>query len=56
MAYESKLAIHPGSTKMYRYLKSFYWWPDIKKEITEFVAKYAVSQQVKIEHHKLASK
>jgi hypothetical protein len=50
-----KLATHPSSTKMYRDLKSFYWWLKIKKEIAEFMAKYAVNQQVKIEHQKLTS-
>jgi len=32
-AHESKLAIHPGSTKMYRDLKESYWWPKMKREI-----------------------
>jgi hypothetical protein len=27
------LAIHPGSTKMYRDLKESYWWPKMKREI-----------------------
>jgi hypothetical protein len=54
-AHELKLATHPSSTKMYRDLKSFYWWLKIKKEIAEFMAKYAVNQQVKIEHQKLTS-
>ena len=26
-AHETKLVIHPGSTKMYRDLKESYWWP-----------------------------
>jgi hypothetical protein len=43
-AHESKLAIHPGSTKMYRYLKESYWWLKIKREIAEYVAKYAICQ------------
>lgn len=30
-AYESKFDVHPGSTKMYKDLKEFYWWPNIKK-------------------------
>jgi len=49
-AYESKLVIHQGSTKMYRYLKIFYWWLKMKNEIAEFMAKCALCQQVKIEH------
>jgi hypothetical protein len=55
-AHESKLAIHPGSTKMYRDLKSFYWWPNMKKEIVEFVAKCVRCQHVKIEHQKPAGR
>jgi hypothetical protein len=30
-ANESRFTIHPGSIKMYRDLKEFYWWPKIKK-------------------------
>jgi hypothetical protein len=30
-AYESKFDVHSGSTKMYKDLKEFYWWPNIKK-------------------------
>ena len=41
-AHESKLAIHPGSMKMYRDLKESYWWPKIKREITEYVAKCVI--------------
>jgi hypothetical protein len=27
---ESRFTIHPRTTKMYRYLKEYYWWPNIK--------------------------
>ncbi|XP_058068512.1 uncharacterized protein LOC131217591 [Magnolia sinica] len=33
-AHNSKLAIHPGNTKMYRDLKRNYWLNNMKKEIT----------------------
>ena len=36
--HESRLSIHPGSTKMYKDLKEFYWWPNMKKQIADFVA------------------
>ena len=49
-AHETKLVIHPGSTKMYRDLKESYWWPKMKREIAEYVAKCAICQQVKVEH------
>jgi hypothetical protein len=31
--HESRFATHPGSTKMYRDLKEYYWWPNMKREI-----------------------
>jgi len=49
-AHETKLVIHLGSTKMYRDLKESYWWPKMKREIAEYVAKCAICQQVKVEH------
>ena len=53
-AHESKLAIHLGSTKMYRDLKESYWWPKMKREIAEYVAKCAICQQVKVKHQRQA--
>ena len=52
--HESRLSIHPGSTKMYKDLKEFYWWPNMKKQIADFVASCPVCQQVKVEHQKPA--
>jgi hypothetical protein len=49
-AHESRFATHPGSTKMYRDLKEYYWWPNMKRELAEFVSSYGICQQVKIEH------
>ena len=43
-------AMHPESTKMYKDLKSHYWWPRMKKEIAEFVAKCVTCQQIKAKH------
>jgi hypothetical protein len=53
-AHESRFATHPGSTKMYRDLKEYYWWPNIKREIVEFVSNCGICEQVKIEHQKPA--
>ncbi|KAL8099872.1 hypothetical protein AgCh_032213 [Apium graveolens] len=36
-AHNSKYSIHPGSTKMYRDLKENLWWPNMKKEIAEWI-------------------
>ncbi|WMV18244.1 hypothetical protein MTR67_011629, partial [Solanum verrucosum] len=46
----SRYSIHSGVTKMYRDLKRLYWWPGMKKDITEFVAKCQNCQQVMYEH------
>ncbi|WMV14157.1 hypothetical protein MTR67_007542 [Solanum verrucosum] len=35
----SRYTIHPGVTGMYRDLKRLYWWPSMKKDIAEFIAK-----------------
>ncbi|KAL8147654.1 hypothetical protein AgCh_005105 [Apium graveolens] len=37
--YSSRYSIHPGSTKMYRDLKEYYWWPNMKREVAEWVSK-----------------
>ncbi|WMV54554.1 hypothetical protein MTR67_047939 [Solanum verrucosum] len=39
---------------MYRYLKRLYWWPGMKKDIVEFVAKCQNCQHVKYEHQRPA--
>ncbi|MCI88881.1 gag protease polyprotein, partial [Trifolium medium] len=39
---------------MYQDLKRNVWWPNMKTEIAEFVARCMVCQQVKIEHQKPA--
>jgi len=51
-SHESIFSTHPDSTKMYRDLKSLYWWPGMKKDIAEFVARCLTCQRVKTEHQK----
>ena len=41
-AHSSVFAVHPGSTKMYRSLRENYWWPGMKREIADFVARCLV--------------
>jgi len=53
-AHESKFTVHPGSTKMYQDLKQYFWWPNMRKEVADYVAKYSICQQVKVEHRKPA--
>lgn len=35
---------------MYNDLKQFYWWHGMKRDILEFVSKFLICQQVKVEH------
>ncbi|KAG8485768.1 hypothetical protein CXB51_019099 [Gossypium anomalum] len=49
-AHSGCLQVHPGSMKMYNDLKKIYWWNGMKRDISEFVAKYLICQQVKAEH------
>ena len=49
-AHNSRYSIHPRSTKMYQDLKKNFWWPDMKREIAEWVSKYFTCQKVKAEH------
>ena len=51
-AHNSRYAIHPGSTKIYHDLKENFWWPDMKKEIAEWVSKCFTCQRVKAEHQR----
>ncbi|KAL0401648.1 UNVERIFIED_CONTAM: hypothetical protein Slati_4194700 [Sesamum latifolium] len=56
-AHYAQYAMHPGGTKMYRDLRPYYWWPTMKKDVAEFVAKCLTCQQVKTEHkHQLWGK
>ncbi|WRX11507.1 Integrase zinc-binding domain - like 8 [Theobroma cacao] len=51
-AHSSAYALHPESTKMYRTIRENYWWPGMKRDVAEFVAKCLVCQQVKAEHQR----
>ncbi|GKV02557.1 hypothetical protein SLEP1_g14986 [Rubroshorea leprosula] len=48
--------IHPGSTKMYRDLRSTFWWRNMKREIAKFVSQCLTCQKVKAEHQRLPGK
>ena len=52
-AHKSKLSMHPGTTKMYQDVKKMYWWPKMKREMAQYVAKCLLCQKAKIEHQKL---
>jgi hypothetical protein len=43
-------SIHPGSTKMYKDLKTRYWWYGMKRDIAEYVSLCDTCQRVKAEY------
>lgn len=51
-AHHSIYTIHPGTNKMYRDIKTLYWWNKLKEYVAKFVSRYAMCQQVKVEHQK----
>ena len=48
--HRSNLSIHSSATKMYQDLKIMFWWPNMKKEVSEFMYACLVCQKAKIEH------
>jgi hypothetical protein len=48
-AHDSAYSIHPGSTKMYKDLKTWYWWYGMKRDIAEYVSLCDTCQRVKAE-------
>ncbi|KAL8098593.1 hypothetical protein AgCh_031392 [Apium graveolens] len=50
--HSSRYSIHPRSTKMYRDLKEYYWWPNMKREVAEWVSKCLTCQRVKAGHQR----
>jgi hypothetical protein len=53
-AHDSSYSIHPGSTKMYKDLKTHYWWYGMKRDIVEYVSLRDTCQQVKVKHQRPA--
>jgi transposase InsO family protein len=51
---DSSYSIHPGSTKMYKDLKTRYWWKGMRRDIAHYVACCDTYNRVKIEHQKPA--
>ncbi|XP_059292207.1 uncharacterized protein LOC132045644 [Lycium ferocissimum] len=50
-----KYSIHPRAVKVYRVLKQYYWWCQMKRDIVEFISRCLNCQQVKYEHQKRGS-
>jgi hypothetical protein len=53
-AHNSRYSIHPGSTKMYKDLKTRYWWKDMRRDIAHYLACCDTYSRVKIKHQKPA--
>jgi hypothetical protein len=53
-AHDSAYSIHPGSTKMYKDLKTHYWWYGMKRDIAEYVSLCDTCQRVKAEQRRPA--
>ncbi|GJU29003.1 putative reverse transcriptase domain-containing protein [Tanacetum coccineum] len=51
-SHKSKYSIHPGSEKMYQYMKKLYWWPNMKANIATYVSKCLTCAKVKAEHER----
>jgi hypothetical protein len=51
-AHDSAYSIHPGSTKMYKDLKTQYWWCGMKPDVMEYIAICDTCQRVKAEHQR----
>nr|GFA01166.1 hypothetical protein [Tanacetum cinerariifolium] len=51
---KSKYSVHPGSDKMYQYMKKLYWWPNMKTDIATYVSKCLTCAKVKTEHQRLS--
>ncbi|GJW34392.1 putative reverse transcriptase domain-containing protein [Tanacetum coccineum] len=51
-AHKSKYSVHPGVDKMYYDLRDRYCWPEMKKDIAEYVSKCLTCLKVKAEHQR----
>ena len=49
-AHNTVFTMHPRGNKMYQDLKQDYWWRGMKRDVTDYVSKCLMCQQVKAEH------
>jgi hypothetical protein len=53
-AHDSAYSIHPSSTKMYKDLKTRYWWYGMKRDVAEYMTLCDTCQRVKAENQRPA--
>ncbi|KAJ0826839.1 putative nucleotidyltransferase, Ribonuclease H [Helianthus annuus] len=51
-SHKSRYSIHPGADKMYKDLRTQYWWPGMKKDVALYVSKCLTCLKVKAEHQR----
>ena len=51
-AHKSRFSIHPGATKMYKDLRSDYWWPCMKQDVAWYVEGCLTYKKVKAERQR----
>ncbi|KAI3745141.1 hypothetical protein L1987_58245 [Smallanthus sonchifolius] len=51
-AHKTRYSVHPGANKMYKDLRTHYWWPGMKKDISLYVSKCLTCLKVKAEHQR----
>ncbi|KAM1521892.1 hypothetical protein ACFX10_012067 [Malus domestica] len=51
-AHLSAYAMHPGSTKLYRTIRPFYYWLGMKRDVADYVSRCIICQQVKAERQR----
>ena len=51
-AHNTRYSVHPGGTKMYRDLRQYFWWNNMKKDVEEYVDRCLICQKVKAEHQR----
>jgi hypothetical protein len=49
-AHQSKFSMHSEETKIYKDMKRQFWWNGMKKDISQFVARFLTCQRVKAKH------
>ncbi|GJS83479.1 putative reverse transcriptase domain-containing protein [Tanacetum coccineum] len=51
-AHTTRYSVHPGADKMYYDLRDLYWWPGMKRDISDYVSKCLTCSKIKTEHQK----